>query len=101
MNGKRHQCGTDASVVQGDAQVGDLTEREPRRFDTKAETLWNPQPLSDVVDIKYQLARSVLPFHYAQRVHVVVVPRHLIELSISQQRWRHRDQCLAFALRTS
>jgi hypothetical protein len=82
VNRKRHQCCAHAGIVQTDAKIGDPLEKALRRFDTKAKTRWHLQPLNDVGDISYQLTCTVLTLHDAQGVHVVVVPRPVLELRI-------------------
>ena len=51
--------------------------------DTESETpIWAIEPLNDVVDIQNKVPRSVCPFHDSNSVHMIVVPRHLIELVV-------------------
>jgi hypothetical protein len=67
-------CRTGRCVVERKTQVRDIGEPKCGGNQPKLKRVTVPQPLSDVVDVEYQLTRTVLAGDDVQGVYMVVMP---------------------------
>src|SRR5262245_29075385 len=79
-------CGgeTDGSVVDLDSKLEHVDEcQRGGRNSKRKRRLARTQPFENVVDIEFELAiPPVWPSADSQRVNVIVVPRHLVEVRL-------------------